>query len=76
MWRWRLRLRQALIGAAGASGLNGIVEADEKVFRESREGWREWVDHERDPTRHAEPDRPRWRDFQHLRLLFAAGLSP
>ena len=74
VWRWRLSLLQALIGA-GASELNGIVEADEKFFRESRKGSREWVDHERDPTRHAEPDRPRWRDFRRLRLLFPAGLS-
>lgn len=74
VWGWRMRLLRALIGS-GAQQLEGIVEADEKFFRESRKGSREWVDHERDPSRHPKPDRPRWRDFRRLRRLFPAGLS-
>lgn len=74
IWRWRMRLLAALEGI-GASALGGIVEADEKFFRESRKGSREWVRHARDPARFPEPDRPRWRDFHRLGLLRPAGTS-
>jgi transposase-like protein len=49
VWRWRMRILAALEGM-GARRLGGIVEADEKFFRESRKGSREWVNHARDPT--------------------------
>lgn len=77
VWRWRMRLLRALLGDGEirARRLEGIVEVDEKFFRESRKGSREWVDHERDPARHPKPDRPRWRDFRRLWRLFPAGLS-
>jgi transposase-like protein len=74
VWRWRKRVVTALIGA-GATLLHGIVEADEKFFRESRKGSREWVNHERNPVLFPKPDRPRWRDYARLGLLRPAGVS-
>lgn len=74
VWRWRIRIIAALHGI-GAARLAGIVEADEKYFRESRKGSREWVRHAREPSRFPTPDRPRWRDFHRLGLLLPAGLS-
>jgi transposase-like protein len=74
VWRWRMRILAALTGV-GARAITGIVEADEKFFRESRKGSREWVKHERNPSLHPKPDRPRWRDFQRLGLLRPAGVS-
>lgn len=74
VWGWRMRILGALRGQ-GASALRGIVEADEKFFRESRKGSREWVNHERDPARFPKPDRPRWRDYARLGLLRPAGTS-
>jgi transposase-like protein len=68
VWRWRRRLLAGLAGI-GATRLHGIVEADEKDFRESRKGSREWVNHERNPALFPKPDRPRWRDDQRLGLL-------
>ncbi len=74
VWRWRKRILEALIGV-GATLLHGIVEADEKFFRELRKGSREWVNHERDPARFPKPDRPRWQDYRRLGLLRPAGVS-
>jgi transposase-like protein len=74
VWRWRKRILDALTGI-GASAFRGIVEADEKFFRESRKGSREWVNHERNPTLFPKPDRPRWRDYRRLGLLRPAGTS-
>lgn len=74
VWRWRMRILAALRGI-GAARLAGIVEADEKYFRESRKGSREWVRHAREPLRFPKPDRPRWRDFRRLGLLLPIGLS-
>jgi transposase-like protein len=74
VWGWRMRILAALQGI-GASALGGIVEADEKFFRESRKGSREWVRHERDPARFPRPDRPRWRDYRRLGLRRPAGSS-
>jgi transposase-like protein len=74
IWRWRMRILAALTGI-GATALGGIVEADEKFFRESRKGSREWVNHARDPARFPKPDRPRWRDYRRLGLLRPAGTS-
>lgn len=74
VWRWRQRILAALIGV-GATLLHGIVEADEKFFRESRKGSREWVNHERNPALFPRPDRPRWRDYRRLGLLRPAGVS-
>lgn len=74
VWRWRMRILAALRGI-GAARLAGIVEADEKYFREQRLGSREWVRHAREPSRFPKPDRPRWRDFRRLGLLLPAGLS-
>src|SRR5262245_47977719 len=74
VWDWRMRILAALEGI-GASALGGIVEADEKFFRESRKGSREWVDHQRDPVRFPKPDRPRWRDYHRRGLLLPAGTS-
>jgi hypothetical protein len=69
-----MRILAALTGL-GASTLGGIVEADEKFFRESRKGSREWVNHERDPACFPRPDRPRWRDYHRLGLKRPAGIS-
>jgi transposase-like protein len=74
VWRWRMRILAVLRGL-GAARLGGIVEADEKFFRESRKGSREWVRHAREPARFPKPDRPRWRDFRRLGRLLPAGLS-
>jgi transposase-like protein len=74
VWQWRMRILSALIETE-AGTLGGIVEADEKFFRESRKGSREWVNHERDPARFPKPDRPRWRDYHRLGLLRPAGTS-
>jgi ISXO2-like transposase domain len=74
VWRWRMRILAALNGI-GATAFGGIVEADEKFFRESRKGSREWVNHRRDPARFPKPDRPRWRDYRRLGLLRPAGTS-
>ena len=74
VWRWRMRILAALRGI-GAARLAGIVEADEKYFRELRKGSREWVRHAREPSRFPKPDRLRWRDFRRLGLLLPAGLS-
>jgi len=74
VWDWRIRILAALRGI-GASAFGGIVEADEKFFRESRKGSREWVNHQRDPARFPKPDRPRWRDYRRLGLKRPAGTS-
>ena len=54
IWRWRHRIINAMLGV-GATDLSGIVEADEKFFRESRKGSREWVNHFRNPTAYSVP---------------------
>jgi hypothetical protein len=74
VWRWRQKLIQALEGV-GETGFRGIVEADEKFFRESRKGSREWVNHRKDPVNFPKPDRPRWADFRRLRMKLPAGIS-
>lgn len=74
VWRWRMRLMDA-IGDAGQRDLAGIVEADETFFRESRKGSREWVRHIRDPRRYPQPPRMRWRDYERLKLPLPRGLG-
>jgi transposase-like protein len=74
VWRWRTRLLAAL-GDVGQSGLKGIVEADETYFRESRKGSREWVRHQRAPSRHPKPPRLRWRDYDRQGIPLPRGLS-
>lgn len=74
VWRWRQKIIHAL-GACGASNLGGVVEADEKFFRESRKGSREWVRHQRDPINHPKPDRMRWVDYKRTRTKLPAGIS-
>lgn len=66
IWRWRHRIIQAMLGV-GATDLSGIVEADEKFFRESRKGSREWVNHFRNPTAYPAPPRARWEDYRRMR---------
>ena len=63
VWRWRMRVLAALRGV-GATAIGGVVEADEKLFRESRKGSREWVRHLRDPATAPAPDRLRWSDWR------------
>jgi transposase-like protein len=74
VWRWRQKIIHAL-GACGASNLGGVVEADEKFFRESRKGSREWVRHQRDPINHPKPNRMRWVDYKRTRTKLPAGIS-
>ena len=74
IWRWRQKIIRAL-GGSGASNLGGVVEADEKFFRESRKGSREWVRHQRDPINHPKPDRMRWVDYKRTRTKLPAGIS-
>lgn len=74
VWRWRQRITGALTGA-GATNLGGIVEADEKLFRESRKGSREWVNHRRNPMAFPKPDRPRWCDYKRLGRSLPTGGS-
>ena len=63
------------LGGSGASNLGGVVEADEKFFRESRKGSREWVRHQRDPIHHPKPDRMRWVDYKRTGTKLPAGIS-
>jgi hypothetical protein len=62
-WRWRMRVLAALEGV-GATVIGGVVEADETLFRESRKGSREWMDHLRNPETAPAPARPRWWDWR------------
>jgi transposase-like protein len=54
VWRWRHRIIAAMRGVGG-SAFKGIVEVDEKFFRESRKGSREWVNHLRNPASSRSP---------------------
>ena len=63
------------LGGSGASKLGGVVEVDEKFFRESRKGSREWGRHQRDPVNHPKPDRMRWVDYKRTRTKLPAGIS-
>lgn len=67
VWRWRHRILRAILGV-GATALSGIVEADEKFFRESRKGSREWVNHQRNPASYPAPPRLRWIDYRRLNI--------
>ena len=71
IWRWRRKIIRNL-GGSGASSLGGVVEADEKFFRESRKGSREWVRHRRDPITQPKPDRMRWVDDKRTRTKLPA----
>lgn len=74
VWRWRQRIIKALMGVGGTA-FGGIVEADEKFFRESRKGSREWVNHLRRPDIHPAPDRPRWHDYKKRKIQMQPGIS-
>ncbi len=74
IWRWRHMILRTLVGV-GASGLSGIIEADEAFQRESRKASREWVRHERDPENNPEPPRRRWREFGRGGPKMERGLS-
>lgn len=74
VWRWRQKIVRALSNC-GASDFGGVVEVDEKFFRESRKGSREWVRHERDPVNHPKPDRMRWVDYKLTGTKLPAGIS-
>ena len=74
IWRWRHKILQALANI-DKKQLGGILEADEKFFRESRKGSREWVNHQKYPDRFPKPERPRWRDCRRLGLPYPGGLS-
>lgn len=74
VWRWRHRIIKAMVGV-GETGFRGIVEADEKFFRESRKGSREWVNHMRDPANFPAPPRHRWRDYRRRKIKMKAGVS-
>lgn len=51
-----------------ATDLSNIVEADEKFFRESRKGSREWINYFRDPKRYPAPPRLRREDYRRMRV--------
>lgn len=74
IWRWRKLIIDTLTGVGG-TGFGGIVEADEKFFRESRKGSREWVRHQRNPSLYPAPNRLRWEDYRRLKLPMPAGVS-
>ena len=74
IWRWRQKILQAL-ATTDKRQLGGILEADEKFFRESRKGSREWVNHQKYPDKFPEPERPRWCDYRRLGLPFPGGRS-
>lgn len=74
VWRWRIRIIQALADIGGTA-FGGIVEADEKFFRESRKGSREWVRHRQNTGLHPAPNRLRWDDYKRLKLPMPAGVS-
>lgn len=71
IWRWRHRIMEAIL-EVGEADLAGIVEADEKFFRESRKGSREWVNNQRFPHIYPAPNRLRWEDYRRLRIKNAA----
>jgi transposase-like protein len=73
VWRWRMRVLAALTGG-GAPALGGVVEADEKLFRDWHVGSREWVNHLRAPDVFLEPDRPRWEDHRRLKGRLPGGI--
>ncbi len=74
IWRWRKHIIEALMGIGGTA-FAGIMEADEKFFRESRNGSREWVRHQQNPSVHPKPNRLRWEDYKHLKIPMPAGVS-
>ncbi len=74
IWRWRHKILQALT-SIDTKRLCGILEADQKFFRESRKGSREWVNYQKHPDKFSKPERPRWCDYRRLRLAFPGGLS-
>jgi len=74
IWRWRQKVLQAL-ASTDKQQLDGILEGDEKFFRESRKGSREWVNHQKEPDRFPKPGRPRWCDYRRLGLPFPGGTS-
>jgi len=74
IWRWRQKIIRVLSGA-GADDLGGVVEADEKFFRESRKGSREWVRHRSNPARYPQPPRTRWVDYKNTKTKLPAGVS-
>ena len=74
IWRGRQTVIRALANS-GASDLGGIVEADEKFFREPRKGSREWVKYQSEPINHPKPDRMRWVDYKLTRTQLPAGIS-
>lgn len=71
IWRWRHRILDAVLGV-GSSDMTGIVEADEKFFKESRKGSREWVNHLKDPENFPAPPRLRWKDYKKKKIKNAA----
>lgn len=75
VWRWRHRIMKAMEGV-GTTRFSGIVEADEKYFRESRKGSREWVRHAADPQRFPKPPRHRWEDHKRYNIPMMRGISP
>ena len=74
IWRWRHKILQALSNIK-TKQLGGILEADEKFFRESRKGSHEWVNHQKYPDKFPKPERPRWCDYRRLGMRFPSGLS-
>lgn len=74
IWRWRQKVLQAL-ASTDKQQLDGILEGDEKFFRESRKGSREWVNHQKKPDKFPKPERPRWCDYRRLGLPFPGGMS-
>lgn len=61
IWRWRV-IVLATFTAMAPAALTGIIEADDKVQRESRKGSRKWVNHQRDPSL-SKPPRLRWYEY-------------
>ncbi len=68
VWQWRRKVSLAFVVTDRAS-LTEPIETAAAVVRESRKASREWVNHRRDPARHAQPDRWRWLDYRRLGLV-------
>lgn len=79
IWGWRQRINEVLerIVTDQHEDLgHEPMAVDTVVLRESRKASREWVDHQRDPTRFPKPDRHRWVDYREWHLPLPKPMTP
>lgn len=79
IWGWRQRVNEVLeriVTDQHEDIGRQLIEVATVVMRESRKASREWVDHQRDPTRCPEPDRHRWVDYRERHLPLPRPMTP